>query len=76
MTDIELWNHRENPRPFVPAELLDAAESVRGSLPNILRFRHRRAPVRIIPAISGAWPADRQQGLDGEVNVRQANFCG
>ena len=34
MTDIELWNHCENPYPFVPAEVLDAAESVRASLPN------------------------------------------
>ncbi|MEA2777364.1 MAG: hypothetical protein QOF90_2770, partial [Acetobacteraceae bacterium] len=34
MTDIELWNHCENPYPFVPAEVLDAAESVRASLPS------------------------------------------
>src|ERR1700709_937607 len=34
MTDMELWNHCENPYPFVPAEVLDAAESVRASLPN------------------------------------------
>lgn len=34
MTDIELWNHCENPYPFVPAEVLDDAESVRASLPN------------------------------------------
>jgi alkanesulfonate monooxygenase SsuD/methylene tetrahydromethanopterin reductase-like flavin-dependent oxidoreductase (luciferase family) len=34
MTSIELWNHCENPYPFVPAEVLDAAESVRASLPN------------------------------------------
>ena len=26
MTDMELWNHCENPYPFVPAEILDAAE--------------------------------------------------
>jgi alkanesulfonate monooxygenase SsuD/methylene tetrahydromethanopterin reductase-like flavin-dependent oxidoreductase (luciferase family) len=31
---MELWNHCENPYPFVPAEVLDAAESVRASLPN------------------------------------------
>jgi len=34
MTSIELWNHCENPYPFVPAEVLDAADSVRASLPN------------------------------------------
>ncbi|HEY0422372.1 MAG TPA: LLM class flavin-dependent oxidoreductase, partial [Rhodopila sp.] len=34
MTHMELWNHCENPYPFVPAEVLDAAESVRASLPN------------------------------------------
>ncbi len=34
MTNIELWNHCENPYPFVPAEVLDAAEAVRASLPN------------------------------------------
>ncbi|HBK06124.1 MAG TPA: hypothetical protein DDZ81_09690 [Acetobacteraceae bacterium] len=34
MTDMELWNHCENPYPFVPAEVLDAAEAVRASLPN------------------------------------------
>jgi alkanesulfonate monooxygenase SsuD/methylene tetrahydromethanopterin reductase-like flavin-dependent oxidoreductase (luciferase family) len=34
MTNMELWNHCENPYPFVPAEVLDAAESVRASLPN------------------------------------------
>jgi alkanesulfonate monooxygenase SsuD/methylene tetrahydromethanopterin reductase-like flavin-dependent oxidoreductase (luciferase family) len=34
MTDMELWNHCENPYPFVPAEVLDAAESVRASLPS------------------------------------------
>ena len=34
MTDMELWNHCENPYPFVPAEVLDQAESVRASLPN------------------------------------------
>src|SRR6266699_33917 len=31
---MELWNHCENPYPFVPAEVLDQAESVRASLPN------------------------------------------
>ena len=31
---MELWNHCENPYPFVPAEVLDEAESVRASLPN------------------------------------------
>ncbi len=31
---MELWNHHENPYPFVPAEVLDAAPSVRASLPN------------------------------------------
>ena len=34
MTDMEIWNHCENPYPFVSAEVLDAAESVRASLPN------------------------------------------
>ena len=34
MTNIELWNHCENPYPFVPAEVLDAAEFVRASLPS------------------------------------------
>jgi alkanesulfonate monooxygenase SsuD/methylene tetrahydromethanopterin reductase-like flavin-dependent oxidoreductase (luciferase family) len=34
MTNVELWNHCENPYPFVPAEVLDAAEAVRASLPN------------------------------------------
>jgi alkanesulfonate monooxygenase SsuD/methylene tetrahydromethanopterin reductase-like flavin-dependent oxidoreductase (luciferase family) len=34
MTNMELWNHCENPYPFVPAEVLDAADSVRASLPN------------------------------------------
>jgi hypothetical protein len=34
MTSIELWNHCENPYPFVPAEILDAAPAVRASLPN------------------------------------------
>jgi len=31
---MELWNHCENPYPFVPAEVLDAAPAVRASLPN------------------------------------------
>src|SRR5579884_3323266 len=31
---MELWNHCENPYPFVPAEVLDAADSARASLPN------------------------------------------
>ena len=31
---MELWNHCENPYPFVPAEVLDEAASVRASLPN------------------------------------------
>ena len=31
---MELWNHCENPYPFVPAEVLDEAQSVRASLPN------------------------------------------
>jgi alkanesulfonate monooxygenase SsuD/methylene tetrahydromethanopterin reductase-like flavin-dependent oxidoreductase (luciferase family) len=34
VTSIELWNHCENPYPFVPAEVLDAAPAVRASLPN------------------------------------------
>jgi alkanesulfonate monooxygenase SsuD/methylene tetrahydromethanopterin reductase-like flavin-dependent oxidoreductase (luciferase family) len=34
MTNMELWNHCENPYPFVPAEVLDAAPAVRASLPN------------------------------------------
>jgi alkanesulfonate monooxygenase SsuD/methylene tetrahydromethanopterin reductase-like flavin-dependent oxidoreductase (luciferase family) len=34
MTNMELWNHCENPYPFVAAEVLDAADSVRASLPN------------------------------------------
>jgi len=33
-TNMELWNHCENPYPFVPAEVLDAAEAVRASLPS------------------------------------------
>ena len=32
---MDLWSHCENPYPFVPAEVLDAAESVRASLPNM-----------------------------------------
>ena len=31
---MDLWSHCENPYPFVPAEVLDAADSVRASLPN------------------------------------------
>jgi alkanesulfonate monooxygenase SsuD/methylene tetrahydromethanopterin reductase-like flavin-dependent oxidoreductase (luciferase family) len=31
---MELWNHCENPYPFVPNEVLEEAESVRASLPN------------------------------------------
>src|SRR5919198_619382 len=31
---MDLWNHCENPYPFVPAEVLEQAESVRASLPN------------------------------------------
>ena len=31
---MELWNHCENPYPFVPNEVLEQAESVRASLPN------------------------------------------
>jgi alkanesulfonate monooxygenase SsuD/methylene tetrahydromethanopterin reductase-like flavin-dependent oxidoreductase (luciferase family) len=31
---MELWNHCESPYPFVPAEVLDAAPSVRASLPS------------------------------------------
>ena len=31
---MELWNHCENPYPFVPAEVLDAAPAVRASLPS------------------------------------------
>jgi alkanesulfonate monooxygenase SsuD/methylene tetrahydromethanopterin reductase-like flavin-dependent oxidoreductase (luciferase family) len=31
---MELWNHCENPYPFVAADVLDAADSVRASLPN------------------------------------------
>src|SRR6195952_344495 len=34
MTSIELWNPCKNPLPFVPAEVLDAASSVRASLPS------------------------------------------
>jgi alkanesulfonate monooxygenase SsuD/methylene tetrahydromethanopterin reductase-like flavin-dependent oxidoreductase (luciferase family) len=34
MVNLELWNHCENPSPFVPAEVLDAAPSVRASLPS------------------------------------------
>jgi alkanesulfonate monooxygenase SsuD/methylene tetrahydromethanopterin reductase-like flavin-dependent oxidoreductase (luciferase family) len=34
MVSLELWNHCENPYPFVPAEVLDAAPSVRASLPS------------------------------------------
>ncbi len=31
---MQLWNHCENPYPFVPNEVLEQAESVRASLPN------------------------------------------
>jgi len=31
---MQLWYHNENTYPFVPQEVLDQAESVRGSLPN------------------------------------------
>ncbi len=34
MTSVELWNHCENPYPFVPAEVLDSVDSVRASLPS------------------------------------------
>ena len=31
---MDLWSHCENPYPFVPAEVLEQADSVRASLPN------------------------------------------
>ena len=31
---MQLWNHCENPYPFVPNEVLEQADSVRASLPN------------------------------------------
>jgi len=31
---MDVWFHNENPYPFVPQEVLDRADSVRGSLPN------------------------------------------
>ena len=31
---MDLWSHCENPYPFVPNEVLQAADSVRASLPN------------------------------------------
>src|SRR5436305_8939366 len=31
---MDLWSHCENPYPFVPAEVLAQADSVRASLPN------------------------------------------
>ena len=31
---MDFWNHCENPYPFVPAEVLEQADSVRASLPN------------------------------------------
>ena len=31
---MDVWFHNENPYPFVPQEVLDAADSVRASLPN------------------------------------------
>jgi alkanesulfonate monooxygenase SsuD/methylene tetrahydromethanopterin reductase-like flavin-dependent oxidoreductase (luciferase family) len=34
MVNMELWNHCENPYPFVDTEVLDQAEAVRASLPS------------------------------------------
>lgn len=31
---MDVWYHNENPYPFVPQEILDRVDSVRGSLPN------------------------------------------
>ena len=43
---MQAWYHCENTYPFVPQEVLDSADSVRGSLPNsVLRSEDCRRPV-------------------------------
>lgn len=69
---MELWNHCENPYPFVPAEVLDAADSARASLPN--RYCDPHIASRLYDEVFEEYELCDQLGLNIVTNEHHAGI--
>src|SRR5712692_9567197 len=69
---MELWNHCENPYPFVPAEILDAADSARASLPN--KYCDPRIAARLYDEVFEEYELCDDLGLNIVTNEHHAGI--
>ncbi len=69
---MELWNHCENPYPFVPAEVLDGADSARASLPN--KHCHPAIAARLYDEVFEEYELCDQLGINIVTNEHHAGI--
>src|SRR5260370_1443556 len=69
---MELWNHCENPYPFVAAEILDAADSARASLPN--RYCDPRVAARLYDEVFEEYELCDELGINIVTNEHHAGI--
>jgi alkanesulfonate monooxygenase SsuD/methylene tetrahydromethanopterin reductase-like flavin-dependent oxidoreductase (luciferase family) len=69
---MELWNHSENPYPFVPAEVLDAADSARASLPN--RYCDPRIAAQLYDEVFDEYQLCDELGINIVTNEHHAGI--
>src|ERR1700738_3329166 len=69
---MELWNHCENPYPFVPAEVLDAADSARASLPN--KYCDPRIAARLYDEVFEEYALCDELGINIVTNEHHAGI--
>jgi alkanesulfonate monooxygenase SsuD/methylene tetrahydromethanopterin reductase-like flavin-dependent oxidoreductase (luciferase family) len=69
---MQLWNHCENPYPFVPAEILDAADSARASLPN--KYCDPRIAARLYDEVFEEYELCDELGINIVTNEHHAGI--
>jgi len=69
---MQLWNHCENPYPFVPAEVLDAADSARASLPN--RYCDPRVAAQLYDEVFDEYQLCDELGINIVTNEHHAGI--
>jgi alkanesulfonate monooxygenase SsuD/methylene tetrahydromethanopterin reductase-like flavin-dependent oxidoreductase (luciferase family) len=69
---MDLWNHCENPYPFVPAEVLEQADSVRASLPN--RYCDPKIAARLYDEVFEEYELSDELGLNIVTNEHHSGI--
>src|SRR4030081_3909068 len=69
---MQFWNHCENPYPFVPAEVLDGAESARASLPS--RYCDPRIAARLYDEVFEEYELCDDLGINIVTNEHHAGI--